>query len=31
MDVDDKRNRSRGEWYSDANRLAAKKVKPFAS
>jgi len=31
MDLDDKRNRRGGEWYSDTNRLEAKKIKPFAS
>ena len=28
MDVDDKRNRHYGEWYSDKNPLTAQKIKP---
>ncbi len=31
IDVDDKRRRRGGEWYSAENRLDAKKIKPFAS
>jgi len=31
MDLDDKRNRRGGEWYSDRNRLEVRKIKPFAS
>ncbi len=28
MDLDDKRNRPYGEWYSDSNRLELQKIKP---
>lgn len=31
MDLDDKRKKRGGEWYSDTNRLELKKIKPFAS
>jgi len=30
MDLDDKRNKPYGEWYSDANPLELKKIKPAA-
>lgn len=30
MDLDDTRNRSYGEWYSDANPLTLEKIKPIA-
>lgn len=28
MDLDDRRNRSYGEWYSDSNPLTLQKLKP---
>jgi hypothetical protein len=28
MDLDDTRNKPYGEWYSDSNMLALKKLKP---
>lgn len=31
IDLDDKRNRRGGEWYSEDRRLTVKKIKPFAS
>ena len=31
IDVDDKRRRRGGEWYTPENKLSAKKIKPFAS